>query len=629
MKTIGIKLADGSFYPVLEEFSNSEKQLDLTTAHNNQTKVMVDLYRSHNCSMDDAEYVDSLQIENLVAHPNGEPDISFTVSIDENNRLSAKIKDTETGNQSKTTITLVSRTIEERLQTDEYMISDSVVNDTKKSVPKTKKGGFLAMASRLRENEAQKNDDSAKQEEIIQNEESEDEENNNTVIGFTPAADDEIIKQNKLQLIDDVVLADTKDDVVWNDETEDDIIIEENETNDDIPIPEIITDTEKDFDEHSEEKDFSESEEVLTQNEAEINESDFDGSDFTSSDLSDINFDFPGDDSKEVLENAKTENDEDFQFSMDDEVDFEPENLKEQENFNKTKDFEENKNDEDFANLEMNENFDLNDMNSSNEEIFSEDEISFPDDNLSFDENFSLEDNLPSNEELAFDNKIEPFNDKSISHFDEINNNDKEEDKISSNEEEQIKKKTKVPVIICIICAIICVVATILVLFIVPSKYNLLTKHTEKTEQVDDNDLENIEVPETHIISENISETDEEKADDNIDEDNESIVESEQEPENEQEVESEPETEIIEAPAAQEEEIVIVEQAEIVVPEQPPVTIEKPKDINYKIKWGDTLWDIADTYYKNPWRYKYIARFNHIKDPDYIISGTYITIPAE
>ena len=147
MRTIGIKLADGSFYPVLEEFSNSEKQLDLTTAHNNQTKIMVDLYRSKSCSMEDAEYVDSLQIENLVAHPNGEPDISFSVSIDENNKLSAKIKDSETGNQSKTTITLVSRTIEERLTTDEYKISDS----TEK--PKTKKHGFLAKAEKIREND--------------------------------------------------------------------------------------------------------------------------------------------------------------------------------------------------------------------------------------------------------------------------------------------------------------------------------------------------------------------------------------------------------------------------------------------------------------------------------------------
>ena len=81
MKTIGIKLADGSFYPVLEDNKPSEKRLELTTAHNNQTKVMVDLYRSATCSMDDAEYVDSLQIENLVARPNGETDIKFSVSL--------------------------------------------------------------------------------------------------------------------------------------------------------------------------------------------------------------------------------------------------------------------------------------------------------------------------------------------------------------------------------------------------------------------------------------------------------------------------------------------------------------------------------------------------------------------
>ena len=99
MKTIGIKLADGSFYPVLEDNTPSEKKLELTTAHNNQTKVMVDLYRSANCSMDDAEYVDSLQIENLVARPNGEADIKFTISLDEDNQLSAKIVDSETGNE--------------------------------------------------------------------------------------------------------------------------------------------------------------------------------------------------------------------------------------------------------------------------------------------------------------------------------------------------------------------------------------------------------------------------------------------------------------------------------------------------------------------------------------------------
>ena len=89
--------------------------------------------------------------------------------------------------------------------------------------------------------------------------------------------------------------------------------------------------------------------------------------------------------------------------------------------------------------------------------------------------------------------------------------------------------------------------------------------------------------------------------------------------------EPEPEPEV---PQAKEDEIIIIEKAEEVVPSQPPV-VEKPKNITYKIKWGDTLWDIADTYYKNPWRYKYIARYNGINNPDHIISGTIITIPAQ
>lgn len=51
--------------------------------------------------------------------------------------------------------------------------------------------------------------------------------------------------------------------------------------------------------------------------------------------------------------------------------------------------------------------------------------------------------------------------------------------------------------------------------------------------------------------------------------------------------------------------------------------------VRYKIKWGDTLWDLSETYYKNPWLYKKIARHNKIKNPNLIISGTYIEIPPK
>ena len=592
MRTIGIKLADGSFYPVLEEFSNSEKQLDLTTAHNNQTKIMVDLYRSKSCSMEDAEYVDSLQIENLVAHPNGEPDISFSVSIDENNKLSAKIKDSETGKQSKTTITLVSRTIEERLTTDEYKISDS----TEK--PKTKKHGFLAKAEKIRENdkdskktesekvmpESEKTDIPGFDEQTSQIEnKKQTEHENNTIIAFTPAADDEINRQKKLDSIDDVIIPEdeSQKNIIWPDDTDvtqiiEDEIPEENlkntetaqetevtENTNDIENPEemqIVQEIE--LNETPEEKvDFNDviepQEESETENETseEISDKqDYEVQDIGNDEIPDdtglpeLNFDFPGDDSKEVLENAA-------------------------QDFNQT----DNEMPEDFFDIDN----PLQEKNSDNEIETNIEENPFDHAFDDFDNDF----------ESASENNV--YTEASSSAKGPLSFTglyDKETELGLSEQDEKITKKTKGPVIICIICAIICVIATLLILFIVPSKYNLLNKGNSQKEKT--------EITEITV---------------------------------EDQPQIEPEPEIAEpiAPQAQEEEVVVVEQAEIVVPEQPPVTPEKPKDINYKIKWGDTLWDIADTYYKNPWRYKYIAKFNHIKDPDYIISGTYITIPAE
>jgi nucleoid-associated protein YgaU len=59
-----------------------------------------------------------------------------------------------------------------------------------------------------------------------------------------------------------------------------------------------------------------------------------------------------------------------------------------------------------------------------------------------------------------------------------------------------------------------------------------------------------------------------------------------------------------------------------------PATI--PRDgVPYKIRWGDTLWDISAAFYRNPWLYPRIARFNNIRNPNLIISGTTIRIPPK
>ncbi len=166
----------------------------------------------------------------------------------------------------------------------------------------------------------------------------------------------------------------------------------------------------------------------------------------------------------------------------------------------------------------------------------------------------------------------------------------------SADQTAELKRKTKVPVTICVICAFICLIATTLILFIIPSKYNILNKTTK--------------VDENTVMIESVTKN----------------------PNNKKDIKDEEYKKLSEqanVPPAKENTIVVVEKAEDVIPLPPPVNKQNTKDATYKIKWGDTLWDIANSYYKSPWKYKKIATFNKITNPDHIISGTTITIPAE
>jgi nucleoid-associated protein YgaU len=58
-----------------------------------------------------------------------------------------------------------------------------------------------------------------------------------------------------------------------------------------------------------------------------------------------------------------------------------------------------------------------------------------------------------------------------------------------------------------------------------------------------------------------------------------------------------------------------------------PQTIPR-EGIAYRIRWGDTLWDISEAFYRNPWLYPAIVRHNRIRNPNLIVSGTEITIPV-
>ena len=63
-------------------------------------------------------------------------------------------------------------------------------------------------------------------------------------------------------------------------------------------------------------------------------------------------------------------------------------------------------------------------------------------------------------------------------------------------------------------------------------------------------------------------------------------------------------------------------------PVKKAVMFRKP-GVTYKIKWGDTLWDLSYSYYRDPWVYMRIARANKIKNPDLIICGNKLWIPSK
>ena len=568
MKTIGIKLADGSFYPILEEGTAKTYQLDLTTVKDGQTKVQIDLYRSESGSMEDAQYVDTLEVSNLVPHPNGEADLHLSVALNEKNELDAKVIDEETGRKSETSVTLVSRTLAERANPANFELSE----EQKDSAGQEKIDEIPEIAAGLDEPtfaeddfaaETVEDSDFSEPEEGAQAEKPEELEFETVPFSFDSELENDVAevdpdsKNDEPQAegfkAEDEPAFDTKTDAPAEEKAESEEKSDDsNPVSEDFEIPDFDKTSEKTKDGKTKEAD------------------NFDAAD---------NFELP--EFPEDSLDSKT--DDDFSGLKDN-------------------DFADLKND-DFSDLKS-EDFELPDFDKTVTENSAKPEglSGYFDDPAFKNDPVFNETNLDStNNEIDFDTSALDSPVASASpamDFSDLYDKETLDGKNNSyDEEEETEKKTRVPVIICVVCAIICVIATLLILFVVPSKYNLLKNHKEKES--------------TEILSENNSQTE----DSDIQQD----IQNE-------EVAAEPEP----APEAVEDTVVVAPEPEVVVPVPPaPKPVEKAKDIKYRIRWGDTLWDISDAYYKNPWRYKKIARYNKIKNPDLIISGTDILIPVE
>lgn len=670
MKQIGIRLADGSFYPILEDGSASEKKLVLTTVKDNQTRVLVDLYRSKTGTMEDAEYIDTLQIDNLVQHASGEVDIPLDIALDENNNLSAAINDPETGSESKATVTLVSRTLEERMEPTNCDVVDAQIQEdaeiSEKDAEISENDGMTAAgavaavgagiaagaitASILNDKDNAEQSEPSMEDESAEVMVNEDQPVEDLMFGETSIDDDVMVGGDAFGSELDGVESDSAeisvDELAEDADTNKSVNFDdlENIGNDgsfetdskDITFDESVSEELPDFSEFENDQtaanDIALDETIVEESDAEETVAEETASEGESFDLPETTLDdpfaMPEESADPVAEESTSEEiesndaDEDKNSAIgaaaaagagvaaggllaramqknseeNETVIAEPEETETVAESDETVVAESAAaetvadNSDDFFSTDFSGT-----LESSSDADFSNTDLDLPD--------FDDEAPLPESADDFDDSFLDSLEEKSVSkdatpssgiNFDGLYDKETVEGN-SDVEQDEIRKKTRVPVIICIICAIICIIATLLVLFVVPSKYNLLRKTSTSEENVVSQ--ESSEVPLAEPV-----------------------------------VQSKAEPEPVAAPApieAKEEEIVVAPEPEKVVPSTPVELPKKTADTTYKIKWGDTLWDIADAYYKNPWRYKKIARYNGIKNPDHIISGRTITIPAQ
>ena len=145
--TIGIKIANGEFYSIVEENSPVKKRLVLTTVHDSQRSVQIDLYKSYTLTMADALYIGSLVVENIKPKTKGEPSIELVITSAQNGEIIADAVDLDTSVQGEhQTLSVSLKSLDE--DNREYEIPDFELEQSATPPP-----GLLEKASMARDEE--------------------------------------------------------------------------------------------------------------------------------------------------------------------------------------------------------------------------------------------------------------------------------------------------------------------------------------------------------------------------------------------------------------------------------------------------------------------------------------------
>jgi hypothetical protein len=147
---VGIKIANGEFYSIVEENANARKRLILTTVHDDQESMQIDLYRSQLQSMTDSQYIGSIVVENIKRKKKGEPSIELIIASAGDGTLSAEASDLDSSVKAEHHHLSVS------LKTLDSDIRDYTLPDFELEPAEPPPQGLYDRASRLREQQPRK-----------------------------------------------------------------------------------------------------------------------------------------------------------------------------------------------------------------------------------------------------------------------------------------------------------------------------------------------------------------------------------------------------------------------------------------------------------------------------------------
>lgn len=103
---IAIRTADRKLVPVLSGPHGTKRRMVLTTVHENQSSVHIDLFQMESEQDQQSDYIGSLVIEHLTPAPAGEPDITLNIAIDEQGNLNATATDSSSGDYQSLSVSL-------------------------------------------------------------------------------------------------------------------------------------------------------------------------------------------------------------------------------------------------------------------------------------------------------------------------------------------------------------------------------------------------------------------------------------------------------------------------------------------------------------------------------------------